>query len=135
MKAVRARLGSGRDPWAAFAGSLDGAEHASVEDTDEHLGAGDVVLDDHRAVELARGGERGRELGAGLDDADTDRAAFVGRLDDDGIAQSERGHRRARGQVHRPVPWADCSDNAQRFGQIYRALQRALEAPADQSVK
>jgi hypothetical protein len=27
------------------------------------------------------------------------------------------------------------TDNAQRFGQIYRALQRALEAPADQGVK
>ena len=33
---------------------LDRAEHAAVEDADEHLGAGDVVLDDHRAVILAR---------------------------------------------------------------------------------
>src|SRR5439155_25635733 len=61
---------------------LDRAEHAAVEDADEHLRARDVLLDEDRPVVAARGGRSSREIAARVDDADADRAALVRRLDD-----------------------------------------------------
>ena len=77
---------------------LDRAEHAAVEDADEHLRAGDVVFDDHRAV-VAAGERDGRDdLRAVFDDRDADRAALAARLDH---ARQRPVHERGRAMLNR----------------------------------